>query len=67
MKTTVSLTLGSLILIEMDWTDSGARVFTNRSDVACPRCSQQVEPNVEHLCGDRARPRLRAIGGNHGR
>lgn len=44
--------------IEMDWTDSGARVkFSSNLPgmvLNCPRCQAPVQPSIEHLCGDRA-------------
>jgi hypothetical protein len=39
--------------IEMDWTDTGARVLSS-IPLPCPRCQTAVEANVEHLCGDKA-------------
>ncbi len=45
-----------LTMIDMNWTDSGARVFfstTTAFKVSCPRCGAEVVNNVEHLCGDR--------------
>jgi hypothetical protein len=43
-----------LNLIDMDWTDTGARVSTNMAGIKCPLCSSPVEPLKEHLCGDKA-------------
>lgn len=34
--------------------EAGARVFTNFRNTSCPRCAAIVQPNVMHLCGDRA-------------
>lgn len=39
--------------IEMDWSDTGARVLSSLP-LPCPLCGVVVTPNVEHLCGDRA-------------
>lgn len=33
--------------------DFGARVLTNLQNTPCPRCSVIVQPDVEHLCGNR--------------
>lgn len=39
--------------VEMDWTDTGARVFSSLA-LPCPCCQIVVTPDVEHRCGDRA-------------
>ncbi len=41
------------IFYSADSDDKGARVSTNLPDTICPRCKATVEPNAEHLCGDR--------------
>lgn len=33
----------------------GARVYTNLENTPCPRCRIIVEPNKEHLCGNRSK------------
>jgi hypothetical protein len=35
--------------------DNGARVSTNLENTVCARCGAVVQPNVEHLCGNRAK------------
>lgn len=40
--------------IEMDWTDTGARVLSSMP-IPCPTCGSVVAPNIEHVCGDRKR------------
>lgn len=42
----------TLTNIEMEWTDSGARVLSTKC-IPCPRCHFNVTPNEVHLCGDR--------------
>lgn len=42
--------------VSMDWTDRGASVIykTHRTaPISCPRCSVEVKPNTQHVCGDR--------------
>jgi hypothetical protein len=41
---------------EAESDDQGARVLTNLGNTPCPRCDALVQPNVEHLCGNRAKP-----------
>lgn len=41
---------------EADSDERGARVFTNLENTVCPGCNATVEPNAEHLCGNRALP-----------
>lgn len=38
--------------IKMDWTDTGAVVLANVA-IGCPVCGAQVQPNIEHRCGDK--------------
>jgi hypothetical protein len=45
-----------LNIIQMDWTDSGARIFSSKLAINCPVCGTTVTPNVEHTCGDKAPP-----------
>ena len=34
---------------------NGARVSTNLENTICPNCEATVEPDIEHLCGNRRR------------
>ena len=44
--------------IQMDWTDTGARVLSSVA-IHCPACGVEVDPDIEHLCGDRVpKPRV---------
>lgn len=51
-KTVEAKATGFFYTLESD--SKGARVFTNMAGLACPTCKANIEPNLEHLCGDRA-------------
>ena len=44
---------GATRLVSMDWTDKGATCLSSSGRFSCPRCGTQLQPNIEHLCGDR--------------
>lgn len=44
------------IFYDADSDEAGARVSTNLEKMPCPRCLFEVQPNIEHLCGNRADP-----------
>ena len=39
-------------IIDMEWTDTGARIETSFSGLKCGLCKAQVEPGVVHRCGE---------------
>ena len=41
--------------ISMVWTDTGAVIKTT-VELDCPRCGVNVEPGIEHRCGDQLLP-----------
>lgn len=50
------------IFYSADCDDRGARVSTNLENTLCPHCKSVVQPDVEHLCGNRL-PRPKRRGG----
>ena len=55
------------VFYETEWDDRGARVKTNVSNTLCARCKAAIEPNVEHLCGNRLTKKVLAIQTRRGR